>query len=208
MQTSKMWNDIMRWYSSKSLYTEPYNPQQNPAERAMAVHKNLLEKMIIKTGCDLRAWYKLSQYICAVTNRMAKESLEWRTPYEIREGETPDISPYLLFEFWERVYYLDPSEQKGNFPETKESAGRWLGVAENHGDGMAFYILTEDTEEIIVRGTVRSAERGHVNRQLERDDAETEIAETENPGTKPVFIEHEPFANDNNQRLVRAGTDQ
>ena len=158
MRTSYLWDQYMRWYNCKSRYTEPYNPQQNSTERAMSHHKDLLEKMLILTGCDTRAWFKLSNYISEVQNRIALKTLEWRTPLEIRDGETPDISAYLLFSFWEKVYYMDPDSVTGKFPNNKEKIGRWLGVTQNHGDTFCFYILTEETEQIIVRGTIRSAE--------------------------------------------------
>ena len=43
------------------------------------------------------------------------------------------------------------------FPNLKEKLGRWCGLAHDHGDGMAFWVLTDDTEELIVRSLVRSA---------------------------------------------------
>jgi hypothetical protein len=48
------------------------------------------------------------------------------------------------------VYYYDP-------PSEGEKLGHWMGRAHNYGDNMCFWILTQDTEQLIVRGTVRSA---------------------------------------------------
>ena len=70
----------------------------------------------------------------------------------MREGITPDISAYIAFEFWEKVYYLDPEIKEGKFPNLNEKLGRWCGVAENYGDGISFWIFTEDTNKLIVKG--------------------------------------------------------
>jgi len=37
--------------------------------------------------------------------------------------ETPDISAYLQFQFYERIYYLDPTDK---FPSTQYKPARWL----------------------------------------------------------------------------------
>ena len=55
-----------------------------------------------------------------------------------------------MFTFWEPVYYYDPNADQ-------EKLGRWLGRATNYGDTMCHQILTEDTTQLVVRGTVRSA---------------------------------------------------
>ena len=70
-------------------------------------------------------------------------------------GITPDISPLLTFTFYQRVYFLDTEIP---FPDSKERVGRFIGIAENVGDLMTFWIWTEDTEKIIARSVIRSAE--------------------------------------------------
>jgi hypothetical protein len=44
------------------------------------------------------------------------------------------------------------------FPNSKEKAGRFVGIAENVGDALTFWILTEDTQQLIARSVVRTAE--------------------------------------------------
>ena len=39
----------------------------------------------------------------------------------------------------------------------KEARGKWLGHAQNYGDYMCNWILTENTDQIIVRGMIRHA---------------------------------------------------
>ena len=148
MQASQAWNDIMRKYNCADEFTEPYNPQQNPAERTIGLIKNAMKRCFADTGCDPKAWYRLAAHISDITNCTAYASLGWRTPIEKSTGETPDISGLLLFKFWEPVYYYDP-------PTEGELLGRWLGRANNYGDTMCYWILNEN-EQLIVRGTVRS----------------------------------------------------
>ena len=43
-------------------------------------------------------------------------------------------------------------------PESKKKLGRFVGIAENVGDTLTYKILTDDTEQVICRSVVRSAE--------------------------------------------------
>ena len=54
--------------------------------------------------------------------------LEGRVPEEAVTGNTPDISLYAQFDWYEYVWYYDPVVQ---FPFEKKLLGRWLGVAES-----------------------------------------------------------------------------
>jgi hypothetical protein len=72
--------------------------------------------------------------------------LGWQTPWRKRRGETPGISAFLQFKFYEKVYFLDPMEA---YPDTKEKAGYWMGVAENVGDALCYYVLTADKHTVL-----------------------------------------------------------
>ena len=67
----------------------------------------------------------------------------------------PDISPLLLFSFWDPVYYkLDDADFTSC---STKGRGRWLGIAENVGHAMIYKILTDDTKKVIYRSNVQSA---------------------------------------------------
>ena len=73
-------------------------------------------------------------------------------------GSTPDISPLLYFRFWEEVYYR---HEDSDFPsDTREGHGYFVGIAENVDHEKTFKILTSDTNKVIYRFSVRSAEKG------------------------------------------------
>ena len=154
MQQSFRFQEINRHWLIKDGFTEPYHPQQNPAElRAVHWLKMHTEALMNRVGAPDKLWYQCSQYLAQVHNITAKESLKWKTPVEKRHGHTPDISAYLMFEFYEKVYYLDNEEK---YPHTKEKKGRFLGVADSVGDALTFTVLTEESK-ILTRSVVRSA---------------------------------------------------
>jgi hypothetical protein len=63
-------------------------------------------------------------------------ALEGRTPIEQITGETPDISEYLDFGFYDWVWYKD------NAGVGENMFGRWLGVSHRVGNLMSYWILT------------------------------------------------------------------
>ena len=143
MQASQAWQDLMRKNNCGDQFIEPYNPQQNPAERAIGELKETMKKTFIDTGCEPKTWYRVACHIINVKNHTACESNNWRTPIEQAGGNTPDISGLLNFRFWEKAYNYDP-------PTGTEKLGRWCGRAQNYSDSMCYWILSEDTRRLIV----------------------------------------------------------
>jgi len=71
------------------------------------------------------------------------------------------------------VYYLDAEIP---FPSSKEKAGRFVGIAENVGDAMTFWIWTEDTGKLIARSLIRDAENPkNTNKRVEAMDTEENV---------------------------------
>jgi len=133
-------------------FTEPDHPQQNPAEmRAIRWLKENNRVLRERTGASDFTWLLACEYLANVHNITSDETLHWKTPWEKRQLETPDISVYIQFSFWEKVYYLDNDEK---FPSTKQHAARWVGVAHNVGDKLTFCLITKDTEKEIERSVV------------------------------------------------------
>ncbi len=77
--------------------------------------------------------------------------LHGRTPYEIITGNTPDISEYCQYRWYDPVYYL---EKTNAFPQDKLVLGRWLGVAHRVGQALCYYVLLENGQ-VIARTTVQ-----------------------------------------------------
>ena len=155
-ETSHKVTDINRKYLIGDQYTEPNHPQQNPAElRAVKFVKDHTDVLLNRRNAPEKVWFYASDYVSKVHNICADESLGWQIPLTKRHGTTPDISPYLIFQFYQKVFFLDNDE---TFPSSKERAGYWLGVCENVGDLLTFWILTDDTEVVLARSVVRPAD--------------------------------------------------
>jgi hypothetical protein len=155
-QISQYVLDILRMYGIKSWVSEPHYQHQNYVERAWQTIKRLSNNVMNRTGCPANLWLLCLLYCAFVLNRMSVPRLQYRTPFEVLNGSTPDISMITRFHFYEEVYYseIDPSfgSKKGT-----ERRGWFVGFNEGVGHLMTFKILTRDTREIIYRSQVRSA---------------------------------------------------
>ena len=74
------------------------------------------------------------------------------TPLQYQSGVIPDISAYLQFTFWQAILYLD---HESDWPASKERSGRWLGIAKGIGDLLTFWILEDQSKNILARSVVR-----------------------------------------------------
>ena len=84
-----------------------------------------------------------------------------------RRGTTPDISAYVLFHFWERIYYHAPDN---SFPDSKDLPVYFLGIADNVGDALTFIILSEDVQRLhrsVIRSTLGKPLSGFPNARLQ-----------------------------------------
>ena len=90
-----------------------------------------------KMNFPARLWDYGLQYAAEIMNITASNSgdMNGRTPLELISGETPDISEYLDFGFYERVWFR---EHAGLGP-TK--LGRFLGVSGSVGSLMSYWVL-------------------------------------------------------------------
>ena len=121
---------------------------------AIAPLKKGIQQLMNQTGAPDEVWPWACKYIAQVNNICATPVHGWKTPISIRHGYTPDISAYLQFQFWEKVYFKVDEQSPG----PKEAAGYWLGVSETVGDLMTFDIWTEATKRVIQRSAVRTAD--------------------------------------------------
>ena len=146
--------EILNIFGIKDYQSEPYNKNQNFAERVWQQVQEMSNRLLNMGDCPNDLWLAALEYACFIINHTAFERLGWRTPTEWLLGYTPDITVLLQFYFYEPVYY---QELDGKFPrDPKECLGRYVGVAENVGNAITYKILTEG-QKIIHRSVVRSA---------------------------------------------------
>jgi hypothetical protein len=130
-----------------------------------------------RTGTPAAFWLLVClNYVVYLLNRLAVESLLWKTPLEAATGQVPDISALLQHHWWQPVYYAVHSTTKSYPSRTPEKTGRWVGVASHQGDALTYLILTDDTQTVITRSAVRSA-TDPSNRNLRADRRSTDGGE-------------------------------
>ena len=103
----------------------PRRPNENPAESSIREAKRQWYRIMVKRNVPPRLWDYGMVWVCE-TRSMTVSSTRYangRTPLEIITGETPDISEYLDFGFYDWVTY------RTNAGLGELSLGRWLGVS-------------------------------------------------------------------------------
>ena len=148
--------DLLRMYAIDGWQSEPHNKNQNYAERGWRDTKVHSNRVLERSGAPKNVWLLALEYVCELLNHVARERLGWRTPIEWLLGFTPDISAFLVFQFYEPVYYMviEPS-----LADTTEQLGRFVGISHNVGHAMTFKVLTE-SGRVIHRSVLRSAAQG------------------------------------------------
>ena len=141
--------DAVKRYHIFHKLSEPYSPWQNRAEAAIRELKKGVSRKLRQTGAPKRLWAYCSDWVARVKQRTATELCDGDTPLQVLTGETVDISEEVQFDWYERVYFIDPS----SFPETKHEMGRVLGVASRVGQAMTFNILKSNAQ-VVSRSSV------------------------------------------------------
>ena len=153
MQTSEAWRAILRKYNIAFGTTEPQHPWQNKCERRIQDVKSFTNRIMDHTKTPDFLWNYCVNYVIYLMNHTSSRVLGWKTPIEMAFGSTPDISALLQYAFYEPVYYYDHDQ---SFPHSQELRGRFLGMAENQGDALTYYVLTS-SHTVIARSVLRSA---------------------------------------------------
>ena len=72
--------ETLDWILQKILSTRQIHPTlsspSNPAERAMAIFKDKINRVLIATWADPRAWFCAARHVADICNHMAHEKLE------------------------------------------------------------------------------------------------------------------------------------
>ena len=88
-----------------------------------------------------RLWDFAYKYETEILNRVWQPKLK-QTPEEEVFGETPNISEYLDFGFYDWVWYWNVSDKTAR-------VGRWLGVSKNKGEHLSYWILPISGQPIV-----------------------------------------------------------
>lgn len=130
---------ILRKNQVRSTITQPHRPNQNPVETVIRQLRKRWYRAIFRTNCPRVLWnFGLPHFakIMQLTASYAAD-LNGRSPLGALLGETPDISQYLDFRWYDWVWY------KENAGLDVPRIGRFLGIANSSSNILTFYILPE-----------------------------------------------------------------
>ena len=128
----------VKQYDIKYHVSAPRRPNENPAEGSIGQLKMRWYRVMMKKKVPKRIWDYGMIWVTETGNLSVSSSryANGRTPIEYITGETPDISEYLDFGFYDWVVY------RANAGLGELSIGRWLGVSHKVGQFMSYWILT------------------------------------------------------------------
>ena len=135
------WQKVCKEAGIKTSTSEPYSPWQNRTEVEIRELKRHVRRLMSRTQTPKQLWDFCTLYTTDLRNRIVRplRQQHGRTPYEILTGNTPDISEFLEFEWYQPVWYYEPTA----FPEQRKHLARWIGVAHRVGQAMCYWLLPE-----------------------------------------------------------------
>ncbi|KAG7345262.1 reverse transcriptase RNA-dependent DNA polymerase [Nitzschia inconspicua] len=155
-ETSKRVHVLLNDLHIGDWQSEPHHQHQNPAERRWQDIKRISNDIMDRTGCLPSCWLLVLCYVMFVMNHSANPTLNWDIPLQRLTGNTVDMSILLRYPFWHKVYANVPN---ATYPsDTREQLCWMVGFSETVGHAMTYKLLTCDTNKIIHRSSIRSAE--------------------------------------------------
>ena len=129
-------------------------PERYNQSRVKGVIREIRKKwfrVMTKKYIPKRLWDYGLRWVVEIMQRMASNTgtLHGRTGLEKVTGETPEISEYIDFGFYDPCWY------KENASMGEIQMGRWLGVSHKTGSLMSFWVLTPSCHVIVSRTSVQ-----------------------------------------------------
>ena len=152
--------DTIRKNDIKYHVSGPRRPNENPAEGNIREIKKKWYRIQSKTNAPDRLWDYGISYVCETGNLTVNSSRysNGRTPIECITGDTPDVSEYIDFGFYDWVTY------RQNAGLGKIEIGRWMGVSHRVGKLMSYWILPESG---IVMSCTTVQRMTHLEKQID-----------------------------------------
>jgi hypothetical protein len=129
--------------------------QNYAAEREIGELKKRWRNRMNRKKVPKRLWDYGLIYESGILNRIPRGS-SGRTGLEIVTGETPDISEWIDFEFYDRVWVYD--HKKIELDSTGKRLARWLGIAHRVGSDLCYWLLLANGK-VLARTTVQHVTR-------------------------------------------------
>jgi hypothetical protein len=157
----------IRRFDIRLHHTEKGRKNQNhKAEREIGILKTRWKRRMTEKSVPSRLWDYGLVYEAEIMSRMCRGDEE-RSGLEILTGETPDISEWSDFTFFDIVWYHVASNDTTT--ETRR-LGRWLGISHRVGSDLCYWILTESGKVIssttVQHVTTTDASNPSINRTI------------------------------------------
>ena len=146
-ETSFKMKDLFRMYIIKDKQSEPHNQHQNPIECRIQDLKRMMHGIMDRVGCPPPFWLLCLLYIIHMLNVLSNS--KGCIPLTVVTGTQTDISPYLDFHFWQEVFV--------EVPGGGEQLAHWCSPSHKQGDFLTYFILLEDTKQLVTCSNVRYA---------------------------------------------------
>lgn len=129
------WNSTCKKFQIPQRWTEPYSYWQNKAETTVKEIKKGIKMHAWRRGSPKCLWCYLGKWVAAIRRFTAHDffGLDDVVPEARHSGGEADISEYAQFDWYQCGRYMDPKQET--------HLGRWIGVAEDVGSPMTFWIL-------------------------------------------------------------------
>ena len=131
--------------------------------------------------------------------------LGWKSPISVHHGYTPDISAFLQYQFFQKVYFKIDEVS----PKSDEAPGFWLAVSDTVGDAMTFDIHSVKSGKVFQRSAIRAGDPSqggfHNNRVRfpEEEDEENPSLFEEDESTTPIPSPSKPKSPRTNKHKVK-----
>ena len=151
--------DILRTLCISSWQSKPYQQHQNAAERCyQTIKKSATNRLLNRTGAPSNTWLLCLRYIGSLLNHSYNETIKV-IPFNHCTGVTVDISAFLRFHFWQKVYN---KAVNCHFP----SYSVWeivhiVDISAHCGHALTYRILNPRAKKIINQSLVRPADINH-----------------------------------------------
>ena len=104
-------------------------------------------------------WFLCMSWVCVILNHSVDPSIGdgTMTLLMMSTFNMTDISPLLVFTFWQLVYILLVAKEQSFPGKSKEVCSHFAGICEHIGHNMTFKILLDEPHEVICCSLVFSA---------------------------------------------------
>ena len=101
-----------------------------------------------QVGCPAPYWLLHILHVIGLLNVLANS--KGMIPLTVVTGAQTDVSPYLDFHFWQEEFV--------EVPRGDEQLACWCGPSHKQGDFLTYYVLLDNTKQLVTRSNVCPAE--------------------------------------------------